>query len=266
MSAGQCLFPSGCLHPDRVMPEHDLVYIQEGSWEIWQNDSRYLLLPGDVILLHAGQHHFGRIPCEPHTRTLFIHVKNDTGDEFADIQPDEAHVLLSTVLHCQGNDNVERLFKAVLRVFEAEEFMKEQRLSCLVRLLLMELADSKVESKYNRLTREALAILQDHPEKLFRAEEMAALLYVSARTLQNRFKAVFRKSFTQYQMEQKLKKAGLLLRTYPEMRIKEIADSLGFYDEFHLSKVFKQHYGVSPSQYRRASSPSFPQSDKTSGQ
>ena len=34
LSAGQCLFSSGNIHPDRVMPEHDLVYILEGSWEI----------------------------------------------------------------------------------------------------------------------------------------------------------------------------------------------------------------------------------------
>ncbi len=175
-------------------------------------------------------------------------------------------MLLPTVLHCQGNDNVERLFKTVIGIFDAEEFLKAQRLSCVMRLLLMELADSKVVSRHNRLIRKALAILQDHPEKLFRAEEMAALLCVSARTLQNKFKAVFCKSFTQYQMKQKLGKVGLLLRAYPEMRIKEITDGFGFYDEFHLSKVFKQHYGVSPSQYRRQSSAPFPQSNKDSGQ
>lgn len=34
LSAGQCLFSSGIIHPNRIMQEHDLVYILEGSWEV----------------------------------------------------------------------------------------------------------------------------------------------------------------------------------------------------------------------------------------
>ncbi|MGN1451772.1 MAG: helix-turn-helix domain-containing protein [Eubacteriales bacterium] len=96
-------------------------------------------------------------------------------------------------------------------------------------------------------------IMQNNPDKIFKSEEMASLLYVSARTFRNRFKDAFHKSFTQYQMEAKLEKVCLILKTYPEMQIKEIAANFGFYDEFHLSKVFKRYYGVSPSQYRKDS-------------
>lgn len=250
-AAGQCLFLSGCLHPDRIMPEHDLVYILEGSWEIWQNGTRYTPLAGDVIILHAGQHHFGRIPCEPHTRTLFIHVKNDIGDCFEENTLEDTQVLLPTVIHCPSNDRVAELFKTVIRLFESEDPRKDQRLSCVVRLLLMELADSRGGSPNHRLIREALTVMQESPDKMFRSEEIASRLYVSARTVRNKFRETFHRSFTQYQLETKLEKACLMLRTYPDMRIREIADSLGFYDEFHFSKVFKKHYGLSPSRYRK---------------
>ena len=39
-------------HADRVMEEHDLIYIQEGQWDIAQDGVAYTVSPGDVILLH----------------------------------------------------------------------------------------------------------------------------------------------------------------------------------------------------------------------
>lgn len=129
--------------------------------------------------------------------------------------------------------------------------MKQESLSCVLRLLLIGLADCKMNPGHSQLIQKALMIIQNNSDKILKSEEMASQLYVSARTFRTKFKEVFHKSFTQYQMQVKLEKVCLILKTYPEMRLKEIADNFGFYDEFHLSKVFKKHYGVSPSQYRK---------------
>lgn len=139
----------------------------------------------------------------------------------------------------------------IVQLLESENFLKEERLSCVIRLLLIGLADCKMNSGHSRLIQKTLMIMQNNPDKIFKSEEMASLLYISARTFRNKFKEVFHKSFTQYQMEVKLEKVCLILKAYPEMRIKEIATNFDFYDEFHLSKVFKRHYGISPSQYRK---------------
>jgi transcriptional regulator GlxA family with amidase domain len=32
--------------------------------------------------------------------------------------------------------------------------------------------------------------------------------------------------------------------------LRDLAEQFGFYDEFHLSRVFRRHVGVSPSEYR----------------
>ena len=44
----------------------------------------------------------------------------------------------------------------------------------------------------------------------------------------------------------RLEKARLLVER--GLTLKEIAAETGFYDEFHLSKAFKQFFGVPPSQ------------------
>ena len=37
----------------------------------------------------------------------------------------------------------------------------------------------------------------------------------------------------------------------PELRLREIATAFGFHDEFHMSKAFKQKFGISPNEYRQ---------------
>ena len=41
------------------------------------------------------------------------------------------------------------------------------------------------------------------------------------------------------------------LLTQPDTKLREAAINYGFCDEFHLSKAFKKHFGLSPSQYRQ---------------
>ena len=64
---------------------------------------------------------------------------------------------------------------------------------------------------------------------------------------------IFRQAYgiTPYQflLGQKLTAACELL-THSHQSVKEIADYLGFADEFYFSRLFKQKIGVSPSNYR----------------
>ena len=53
-----------------------------------------------------------------------------------------------------------------------------------------------------------------------------------------------------YQSQYRIAQACLLLATKP-LTLKEIAHQLGFSDEFHLSKRFKQIIGMSPREFRK---------------
>ena len=55
----------------------------------------------------------------------------------------------------------------------------------------------------------------------------------------------------QYQQRYKLEQAAQMLLLYPDMPLAAVAENLGFCDEFHLSRVFKQRYGLSPRSYRQ---------------
>lgn len=51
--------------------------------------------------------------------------------------------------------------------------------------------------------------------------------------------------------EQRLRAAGKMLR-FTDRTVKEVAFAVGFADELYFSRAFRSHYGMSPTEFRRA--------------
>lgn len=64
----------GMLHPDRILKEHDFLYILDGTWEIREDGVIYQLHSDDLLILAAGRHHYGLEMCNPGNRHMYIHV------------------------------------------------------------------------------------------------------------------------------------------------------------------------------------------------
>ena len=82
---------------------------------------------------------------------------------------------------------------------------------------------------------------------------MADLLFVSPKTLNNAMHKKVGMLFYTYEKQHKLKMVAVQLKLEPDWKLSQIATAFGFYDEFHMSKAFKQKFGVSPSDYRSQS-------------
>ena len=54
---------------------------------------------------------------------------------------------------------------------------------------------------------------------------------------------------SRYVGELRLNMAKNLMQNNPEIRVKDVAELVGFTDYFYFSRVFKSHEGVTPSQY-----------------
>ncbi|WP_336772642.1 response regulator [Paenibacillus sp. MMO-58] len=80
--------------------------------------------------------------------------------------------------------------------------------------------------------------------------DLAAKFHVSASYVSRIIKRYTNTTFVQYYMELKIEEACKQLRAKPEMKIKELADALSFSDQHYFSRVFKDHTGLSPSEYR----------------
>lgn len=158
------------LHPDRVMYEHDFVYICEGSWEVFQDRLPFQLEEGDVLLLTAGHHHYGKLPCKEGTRTMYIHVSpaDDRNAGTDDGEP-EGYVLLPEKVSCGQFPRVKRLFETIVYEYSlAEQSLYQARLSALFGLLLVELSAALQRAEpltQDPLVKEVLDFIHANPQR-----------------------------------------------------------------------------------------------------
>ncbi|RKP45433.1 response regulator [Cohnella endophytica] len=80
--------------------------------------------------------------------------------------------------------------------------------------------------------------------------------HVSKTLLCNLFRDYTGKSFVEYVTSYRMRKAQDLMRYYPRMRNKEIAEMVGYPDQNYFSRVFTTAIGMSPSDFRSRSAAS----------
>lgn len=243
--------PTEPLYLDRTLQYHDLIYLCKGHWMFTESDIDYELNPDDVLLLSAKHHHYTRLPCEPNTHTMCIHVSCEDGD----LLPSDSAIQLPIKMHVAENQRVREYFQQIVSTFWENTSHKEARMSTLFNQLILELNDIMEKNTQNRhkptIADEAIRMICDMPHKRFNTEEVAAALSVHPKSLNNAMIHSTGMSFSKYQTNKKLEMVASQIITEPDIKFSEIASLFGFYDEFHLSRTFKQKYGISPQQYKK---------------
>lgn len=239
-------------HPDRILKEHDLIYIREGSWSIYQDGIRYDLAPHDVILLHGCHHHYGVEPCTGIVKTLFIHFDCLDSDVLTDIpRKDSRQYCFPTVVHCRDNPMVENHFRQVIYSYWSEDLFSQSKASAYLDLLLCEIArEETAGNKKSSLVDEILVLMKSTPNHFFSVQELSEKFGFSSKTISSKFKKVTGDTVHSYQMKLKCRMANELMAYHPTLTLKELAQSFGFYDEYHFSKCYKNQYGHSPKSHK----------------
>ena len=100
------------------------------------------------------------------------------------------------------------------------------------------------------MARELVRYMRVNVYKNLSLQEMAAHFDISTSYICRLFKMYYSDTPISYYNRIKTEEARTMLNDYPNMKIKDIAEMLGFSDQYYFSKVFKQQYGVSPQTYR----------------
>ncbi|WP_338249470.1 AraC family transcriptional regulator [Dictyobacter halimunensis] len=135
-------------------------------------------------------------------------------------------------LVAQSPSKQERLLKAYLEVF-----------------VLTLLEGDQVQDPTTIAMYEVAAYMQTHLDQPIAIARLAQQFLMAEVTLRRHFRAVFGVSPKQYLLDLRLKEAQHLLAT-TRLTLQEVAAQTCFFDLAHFSSTFRQHYHVSPSQWR----------------
>lgn len=265
-SANYITSVNGMIHPDRVLPEHDFLYMLDGEMEVFEDEAVYEMHTDDLLILTAGRHHYGKKLCNPGNRHMYFHVLptkreaewNRIAGEGSSRPPaEELSLPCGTLLHCKHRPQIHRYFQELISEYWSGSPVRLERLSLYFNLILCELTllqeEEREDGGLEPMIEAAREQIQSNPQIFFTPKEMADRFFVCQRTLNNHFQKACGKTFSGYQMDLKLDMVREFLLNQPQAKLHEAAVNFGFYDEFHLSKAFRKKYGQPPSQYRRGS-------------
>ncbi len=256
---GTNVYPKPSIHDDRVLQEHNLLYIFDGEWEIGQDGTAYRLRSGDMMLMRAGSHHYGISPCSVNMRNMFIHFTTTNTDKYAvPLSPAEVQsyadgltVCIPTVIHCGINNVISTITRNIINVYWSRRDDCERTLSLNLNCLLSELsymARNSISPSEEWITR-LLQEIRMNPSHFITPEEAARSANMSVRTMSSRFKKIVGSTLHEYQLSIKLEMAYNALST-GHYTVKEVARNFGFCDPYYFSRVFKKAYGMSPSEIK----------------
>lgn len=101
------------------------------------------------------------------------------------------------------------------------------------------------------VVRDVLQYITEHGGRGIEMGELMTRTSISINHLNNIFKSVTGKTIMSYCGESRIRQAKEMLRG-SSVKVKDLAESLGYYDQYHFCKAFKKATGMSPTQYRAA--------------
>jgi transcriptional regulator GlxA family with amidase domain len=110
--------------------------------------------------------------------------------------------------------------------------------------------EGRMVSSLTRQIDNFILLVDEHPEKPVNVNMQAQLMGLTARALENAFKARKGTTVIMYVQQQRLQKAQQLIAT-TDTAIAEIALEVGYTDHSYFSRIFKRATGYTPNEYRR---------------
>lgn len=137
-----------------------------------------------------------------------------------------------------------------LELFQAENIYELERITGEV---LCVCADSIVgtEKIYSVNVKRTMEFIRDNYQSDLGLEEIAGKVYLSVGYLSNIFKEETGYTVMEYVTSFRMKKAEELLMMSPAIKIKDIAEKLGYQNVQSFIRYFKIYYGITPMEYRK---------------
>lgn len=249
--------------------DHDfaeITYILSGKGKYYVNGTTYDVTAGDIIMCNPGVKHHNIVVNEKDpTVEVFIGFTNF---KFKNM-PQNSIILKNNeyIMHTSGE--LKKEISKICWEMVAEQigdqvgkyFMLKAQLMKMLLLIIRELYSDEMQEKqnsynfesYNKnyIVKRIVSYLDENYASKISLDKIARNMYLSPVYISKIFKEETGESPINYLIKIRLEKARDILVNGEGGSIKSIANSVGYEDVYHFSKLFKKHYGISPLYYRK---------------
>ncbi|NLZ80456.1 MAG: helix-turn-helix transcriptional regulator [Clostridiales bacterium] len=246
--------------------DHDfaeITYILSGKGKYLVEGKSYDVQAGDLIVCNPGVYHHN-VVIDPEAPTIEFFA-GFTDFQFKDM-PQNSIILEegSYIMHTDTElkQRLSKLCYSMLAENESPHVGKYFMLkSYLIQFLLLiirqnsepnpNLDGRNFESHYKGyVVSQIIDYLDENYNEKVSLDRIARNMYLSPVYISKIFKEETGESPINYLIKIRLEKAKDMLETSDSESIKKIANTVGYDDAYHFSKLFKKYYGISPSHYR----------------
>ncbi len=225
-----------------LRPDHGFLYLFSGNATYTFDDCKIELKSGDILYLPKNSRYV--VNFDLSNGTVEDHLINfdvAVEAEFTDIKKPMRVIndRTGTLLDC---------FKDVVNAYSEKDkpFLVNSYFYLCLNSLQTAMQYENSEPDRLKFEKAARMLAEDFELSV---DGIAKEMYMSRSSFQKKFIRYFGMSPIEYRTKKRLKKAKLLLEN-TDIPIKEISDSLAFYDIAYFYKAFKREYGFTPNAYR----------------
>jgi AraC-like DNA-binding protein len=232
-----------CVTREHGRLDYQLIYIKSGEITVEEDAGNVLLSAGDIYLFRPGEPQRYRV--EQSTTYFWIHFTGTAVNEMLAFF-EATHYRIGPLPEIE--DFCRSFYRDYRLPLRFQPLFYEGRLIS----LFGKIAERK-QSADNTKKLGRIAAVLDYIEDVFphkpSNEELASFAYMSKYHFIKVFKATMGETPQSYLNRLLMDKAKLLLQS-TALSVAEISQKLGVEDPLYFSRLFKKHYGISPSYYR----------------
>lgn len=228
----------------------EILFVKKGRGQVVINGAKLAVRYGDLVVYNPGDVHRELSYENEEFRLLFVTVRELNG-RLLRITPEGAPQVVSTGVDAM---RIESYFTDIISTLENKNAAMTDLPIYFAGILMHLLGEMYRRENPAENLEQHCAALKRLIDRDFCAikslDDIRHNLYVSRYYFYKRFKELFGYSPVQYLRHKKLEYAAELL-TGTDLRIIEIANLIGFDNEYYFSRLFAKEKGISASDYRK---------------
>ena len=248
LNAGLFVSPGRGRHVTRTINSHELLFVTEGTLDLFEEREQFHLQRGDALVLWPNRLHGGVNVLDRNLAFYWVHFRvhenRANGSSPALAVPRLANL-------CEP-ERLTDLFRRYMDDQETEQ-LRPFEAALLIALMLSEVAHARERSsRYDcrsLLAERVRQFISRHFGEPISTTDIAAHLHYNPDYLGRVFRMATGTSVTEAIHRRKVKEARTFL-TRDHLTVREVAYSCGFRDPGYFRRVFKTTCGMTPREFR----------------